>query len=54
MKAHKLGIDAFFPNNLIYSAFIPSNIIEGNGFLSIKFTNVAYTSGRLMGIVATE
>jgi hypothetical protein len=41
----------FSPNYLIHSAFIPSNIIKGNGFLSIKFTNLAYNSGRVMGIV---
>ena len=44
----------FSPNYLIHSAFIPSNIINGNGSLSIKFTNIEYNSGRLMGIVETE
>ena len=44
----------FFPNYLIHSAFIPYNIINGNGALSIKFTNIDYNSGRLMGIVETE
>ena len=44
----------FSPNYPIHSAFIPSNIINGNGSLSIKFTNIEYNSGRLMGIVETE